>query len=195
MLGKDIHSARSNRMIAVAFMVLASVAATQSRADDDKTYTIKLIHPSHVGEKSDYTCNGFQKMVNVITIAGQPPVNQPQDLAVSAQGTLEVLAVDDRGLETKVSFTVTKFVRTDQNPPTEILPAGAVVIADATAGGEAGAAGSKTRYTLKDGTALPRAVVGPGDHPHGPKKPNEPSNDETFRNRQAAESRWGLADQ
>ena len=168
---------RSFWMTACAFLTLALLTAAEPcRADNaDKTYPIKLTNPSHVGDKFDYSASGWRKMHNEITVAGQAPVDQKQDLAVQAQGTIEVLAVDAKGVESKLAFTVKKFVRTDQNPPADILPAGAVVTAEA--GNKPGE--EKTHFTLAGGelTADQSTALEIILNAHAPNRPTE---DETF---------------
>ena len=69
-----------------------------------------------MGDKYEYACTGSRNIHNDITLAGQKPIEQAQDLAVEVQGTVEILAVDDKGSETKLSLTVKEFMHWTKKP-------------------------------------------------------------------------------
>lgn len=138
----------TNKWLSLALCLggAAGLAAAWARAGDatDKAYSVKLSRPSKVGERYDITVSGSQKTTSVITAGGGPAQTQDQALAVRLEGTVEVIAVDSKGGETKLACTIAKFVRTDGKEPGQILPGGSVVTVDATTG-------EKTQYSLKDG--------------------------------------------
>jgi hypothetical protein len=153
---------RFRRSIVVRTLALGMLAAGSAfivgpqpvaRAEEPagKAYAVRLSHPCKVGDKYDCSASGSETTTTLSTIAGKRPLTQESTLAVTLEGAVEVLKVDGKGRPTKLACTVKKFVQTSGPEEVELLPPGAVIVADANPRpGAADGAKSRTRHTLKD---------------------------------------------
>ncbi|HET6246240.1 MAG TPA: hypothetical protein VFE47_00945 [Tepidisphaeraceae bacterium] len=128
------------------FVAFAGSTPRASADDADKAYPVKIAVPQKVGDKQILVANGKQTRHITTTVGANPPEVQDQDLAAELEGTLEILQVDSKGSPTKLSLTVKKCAKTGADAA-EILPAGAVVVAEESDG--------KSKFTLKDGELTP----------------------------------------
>ena len=124
---------------------LALLLCTPAGADD-KTYDIKLARPVKVGTKYAITTDGA--LVRETTIKrGAVTQKQPEDgYGVHLEGTVEVLALDEIGEESKVAITVDKCTRITSEGETELVPKGKVLLAEGQ--------GKDTRFSLRGGGEL-----------------------------------------
>ena len=128
----------------LAFLLLAFQAT--AAAQEDKAYEIKLHRPLKVGTKYSMTADGA--LVRQVTLKRGPVTQkQPDDgFGVHLEGTIEVLALDEIGEESKVSCTVDKCTRITSEGETELVPRGKVLIAEGK--------GKDTKFSLQDGAEL-----------------------------------------
>ncbi|HET6250556.1 MAG TPA: hypothetical protein VFE47_22910 [Tepidisphaeraceae bacterium] len=140
----------------IACIALALCVISHAEPAGDRSYPIKLDFPEKVGMKISLEARTTEKVHTVVTIPGANPVVRDRDSAVTLQGVVETLAVDSKGRPIKRSCTIKDF---SKNDGTQILPAGSVVIADATGKPEQGKKYVMAAYTLKDGTLTPEQVT------------------------------------
>ena len=112
--------------VSLALFVVAS-AASPVRAQD---YEIKLVRPPKVGQKYTMTVEGAMVRAITIKVEGQEDRRRNEGYGVRLEGTVEVLAVNADGEESKAACTVTKCVRIVKEGEQELIPAGRVVTAE-----------------------------------------------------------------
>jgi hypothetical protein len=140
------------RNVVLPVLALLLAAALPTRAEDEKKqgdtkqYEVKITRPLKVGQKYKLTADGALLRQVTLRAEGQEKKQPEEGFGVRLEGTVEVLAVDDVGEESKVSCTVEKCTRISPEGETELLPKGKVLIAE----------GQKkdTKFTLQDGTPL-----------------------------------------
>ena len=89
------------QLAAIGFGVVLLVTATGS-VQAAETYPIDLARPTHVGEVVNVDATSETRVHEVRTERGQPPTTRDSVRAVHFVGPCTVLAVDGRGVATKV---------------------------------------------------------------------------------------------
>jgi hypothetical protein len=110
-------------------VVFALVTTGIGQGGDAKTYDVKLHRPSKVGDKVQFTASTSERQTVNATVGGQSR-KQDEKFNAEASGVLEVLAVDSKGNETKITATIEKCVKVDGDKRTDLAPKGTVVIAE-----------------------------------------------------------------
>lgn len=126
---------------------LAFAVVPAARGEGSGTYPVKLFYPAKVGEKYELAVTATEKIHNSRTETGKPARNEDKSLSLQLEAEVEVLAVDHEGRQTKLACTVRKFSRSGDGAG-EVLPVGAVVTADLSAGGP--------HFLLKGGSLTPQ---------------------------------------
>ena len=124
--------------------VLAAPFASAMEPSAVKEYVIKLDRAEKVGDQLELSASGTIQESNKVSVAGTVVKETSQAIEFKVQGVYETLAVDDKGLGTKRSFTVAKMVKIEDGREVELLAPGKVVIAETK--------GLKTDLQLKDTT-------------------------------------------
>src|SRR4051812_25695705 len=132
--------------IAVLLLLLATAPA---RAADDEKYEIKLDRPDVVGDKFKIEAEGAMIRRAAMVLDDKRREEDPVGMGIKLEGTMEVLAATPKGKATKLSVTVESCVRVSGPDEKELLPKGAVIIAEAD--------GNDTKFSLKDGELKPDA--------------------------------------
>lgn len=138
---------------------LASAAAPVCRADDDekksdekpaakddREFEVRLAREVKVGDKYAVTSDGAMTRRLKVSSGGQSQDQPEEGVGIHLEGTIEVLALDSIGEESKVSCTVDKCTRITTEGETELLKKGTVFIAEGK--------GKDTVFSLKDGGEL-----------------------------------------
>ena len=137
---------------AITLLLCAALtaAAQEEKKDDKKQYDVRITRPLKVGQKYRITADGA--LLRQVTLrSGREEKQQPEvGFGVRLEGTVEVLAVDDVGEESKVACTVDKCTRITPEGETPLVEKGKVIVAE---GQE-----KDTKFTLKDGAALPKGA-------------------------------------
>jgi hypothetical protein len=116
-----------------------------------EAYHVTVSPPAKVGDKYHYVARTTEKMSSVINRVGQDPINQNRETVTELDGTVEVLAVDSKGSETKLQCTVNHLQHSQGADKTDVVPPGSVLTMESVIlpGNDAKAG---TQFTLKDGT-------------------------------------------
>ncbi len=114
-------------------------------------YEIKFNRTTKVGERYGVVATGSMEQHMIMTVNGQgmPPRDQVMNVAFTAKA--EVLTLSPGGREVKTSFTVGKLTNTVGAQATDVLPAGAVVVAERT--------GAKTEFQIDGAPAKPEVAA------------------------------------
>jgi len=150
------------RCFAFVWALLLAVAA------DGEEYNIRLSHPEKVGDAYIRSVHAQFKMDNTSRVRGYPPQRRQEAFTVEMEGTVQVLAVDEKsGQATRLSCTVSKLAR-DGRP---LFPEGTVVVAENKEG--------TTQYTVDGQQVAPPAAQALGEvlSAH---TPGAPDNDDTL---------------
>jgi hypothetical protein len=92
-------------VVTAAFAFAVAAAPPSARAED--AYAIKLSRPSKVGDRFHVDAVGAIRTKTVVRTEGEDaPRTIAQAYGVSVDGTVKVVEVNDRGMETKLSLTV-----------------------------------------------------------------------------------------
>jgi hypothetical protein len=115
----------------------AGVARAEPEAQDkpDKNdggdaYAIKIARPVPVGTKYELKADGAMLRQVTLHVAGRAQKQPDDGFGVRLEGTVEVLALDDVGEESKVACTVDKCTRITSEGETELVPKGKVILAE-----------------------------------------------------------------
>lgn len=139
---KHALTRRSVRSV-LAIAAAAVLATTAARADDAKTYAVKLTRPAKVGQEFELTCKADVVQKVKITQQGQAQ-NKDDKYTAELSGTLKVVSINNKtGEATKVSVTVEKLTKDGA----DLFPAGTVITADHT--------GEKEKYMVGGGEVSP----------------------------------------
>jgi len=127
-------------------------AADAGNADKDKDYVIRFDRPAKAGDSYRLDALSATRLKRVVKAADDEPKTVEESVGVRLEGKVEVLAVTDKGKETKVACTVDNCTVTEGKASRQIINKGSVLVAEwkAGKGGDKG----KCRYSL-DGRELP----------------------------------------
>lgn len=125
--------------------VIAALPRIAVAADDaQRDYEIKLTRPETVGLRYTMTAEGALLRRTTLIVGGQSRRQPEEGLGVKLEGTVEVLAVNDKGRATKIACDVSRCVLvTSGEGEKELIPAGKTIIAEGAA--------DETTFKLKDG--------------------------------------------
>lgn len=152
------------RRTAAGILVLLG-SATLSHAEE---YKIALNRPEKVGQRFTIHATGHSKQAATFTVPGVGPQKQGAEFAMELDGTIKVLAVDDKsGQPTKVECTIAKCLK-EQKP---LLDPGTVLVAENKDG--------KTAFT-KDGADLDPMTADALGVVIDTHQPGAPSDDQMF---------------
>ncbi len=134
-------------MMRPRILIAACVICPVTLARDHDVRLLRALEP---GARSDYS--GQATLVETVTIStgGRVLDREVRQYAIDLKGIREVLAVDDKGRATSVSFTVTYCTKTVDNRMKELAPRGSVITATFSDGEE--------KFTIDDATADPEAT-------------------------------------
>jgi hypothetical protein len=156
---------RSRVGIHVTGVLALLASAALGRAQE---YKIALDRPQKVGQRYTIHATGHTRQAAVINIPGAGPQNHGEEFTIDLDGTMKVLAVDEKsGQATKVECTVAKCLK-DHKP---LVDAGTVLTAESK--------GGKTVFA-KDGAELDAATSDALSVIIETHQPGAPSNDQTF---------------
>lgn len=153
---------RHNRSVFVFFgLMLTSIAGAQE-------YKVSLDRPQKAGQTYTISATGNSKSNTVVTVPGQVPQNQNEAFTVALDGTVKVLAIDDKTAQpTKLEITIAKALR-DNKP---MFQPGTVIVAENLEG--------KTVFTT-GGMPLDQAAGAALDVIVSTHQPGEPSDNAVF---------------
>ena len=118
-------------------LALVFLSLTAATAQDEPTYPIHFARNLTVGKTYSFTADGS---LRAVMISGDQV--KTQEFQVRFEGQANVGLVDKKGEAYRIEFTVSKFIRTEGGRASEVLPPGALIVAD----------GSRDeKYTLKAG--------------------------------------------
>src|SRR5438045_4513780 len=157
--------------------ILICGAAAQAA---DKEYEIKIHRPDKAGMKFDVAITIALKREMTTTIEGRATRGPEEVFAVELKATAEIVEVDEKGRDLKVTYVIEKCVKAAGEKDEEILPKGKVFTASI------GPDGQKTVYTAADGKLtdeqtealdlvadLPPPNAALADELYGPKGPQK----------------------
>jgi hypothetical protein len=131
----------------LALLFGCAVAIAQD-APKDQSYEIKLARPLKVGQKYALTADGALLRQVKVTRGGTTHEQPEEGYGVRLEATVEILALDETGEESKISCAVDKCARITGEGETELLAKGKVFIAEGK--------GKDTKFSLPDGGELPK---------------------------------------
>ncbi|HTL18289.1 MAG TPA: hypothetical protein VL793_13720 [Patescibacteria group bacterium] len=117
------------------FLLLAGLGRSQ------ETYPIKLDFPEKAGNKYHLRAHGSGRQQMVMSV-GTKTNGRTNLISIDLEGTIEVLQVDERGLEKKLSCAIEKCVADLGSGKTELFKKGDVIVATAV--------NRKKSYTLNN---------------------------------------------
>jgi hypothetical protein len=168
-----------------AFLACAALFLPTGCQRGAKTFTVNLSVPARVGEKSHVVTTSSTSLATVVKlgVGDQTPIpvkQQNQNRVVRLEADVETLAVFPNGSVQKAALTLRSLrVTLDDQPETEVLPAGTKIVAEATTDGQV-AFQVNGQPAADDVAALLRLVFEPGNPARtdqeklGPKSPVEP---------------------
>ena len=115
------------RVIRIPLILVGLLIASVGRGDD--TYPIKLDFPQTVGQKYHLHAHGTSKQQAVTTFK-EKATTRTNTLTIDLRAEIEVLEVDAKGLEKKISCTVEKCVMDTGKGKTNLFDEGDVVVAE-----------------------------------------------------------------
>lgn len=127
------------RTIALSIFICSAALAA------DKEYEIKIHRPDKAGMKFDVAITSALKRELTTTIDGRATRDPEEVFAIELKATAEIIEVDDKGRDLKVTYVIEKCVKASGDKDEEILPKGKVITA------AIGENGKDTVYTLTDG--------------------------------------------
>src|SRR5437868_8859425 len=111
----------------------------------DKEYEIKIHRPDKAGMKFDVAITSALKRETTTTIEGRATRDPEEVFAVELKATAEIVEVDEKGRDLKVTYVIEKCVKAAGEKDEEVLPKGKVFTASI------GPDGKQTVYTAADG--------------------------------------------
>jgi len=105
-------------------MLICSVALAA-----EKEYEIKIHRPDKAGMKFDVAITSALKREITTTIEGRATRDPEEVFAVELKATAQIVEVDDKGRDLKVTYVIEKCVKSAGEKDEEILPKGTVVTA------------------------------------------------------------------
>jgi len=160
--------------------VLAILITTGLAQAAEKEYDIRVHRPDKAGMKFDVSITSALKREVSKTADGQATRDAEEVFAVELKAVAEIVEVDDKGRDLKVTYVIEKCVKAAGDKDEEILPKGKVITA------AIGADGKQTVYTAADGKLtdvqkealdlvadLPPPNAALGDELYGPKGPQK----------------------
>ena len=114
----------------------------------EKEYPIKIHRPDKAGMKFDVAITSALKREMTTTIDGRATRDPEEVFAVELKATAEIVEVDDKGRDLKVTYVIEKCVKSAGEKDEELLPKGTVVTA-AIAENQ-----KDTIYSIADGKKL-----------------------------------------
>lgn len=130
------------------FLLLAGWVA--AKAPNTQDYTIKFTRTATVGERYRVISQGSDEQYIYTRINDQEQRPRGEGFQAELIADCEVLALTQTGRETKTRLVVEKFTRTASGQTVELLPAGAIVLAERV--------GNKTVFTTDGSEATPVVV-------------------------------------
>src|SRR5438445_2840318 len=146
----------------------------------EKEYEIRIHRPDKAGMKFDVAITSALKREVVTTIDAKPTKDPEEVIAIELKAVAEIVEVDDKGRDLKVTYVVEKCVRAAGEKDEEVLPKGKIFTAAIAPDGK------KTVYTAADGKLtdeqiealdlvadLPPPNAALADELYGPKGPQK----------------------
>jgi hypothetical protein len=146
----------------------------------EKEYDIRIHRPDKAGMKFDVAITSALKREVTTTIDGRATREPEEVFAIELKATAEIVEVDDKGRDLKVTYVIEKCVKSAGEKDEEILAKGKVITA------AIGEDGKQTVYTLADGQLneaqkealdlvadLPPPNAALADELYGPKGPQK----------------------
>src|SRR5882672_3925822 len=103
-------------------------------APDTPDYAIQLVRSTTVGDRYRVVASGSDEQTVTASVDGQEMPPRNENLAVELVADCEVLAVTSSRHEAKARMVIVKLVRLSAGQPSELLPAGTVVVAERVGG-------------------------------------------------------------
>src|ERR1051325_7813788 len=126
-------------------LVLSMLVCGAAVRAAEKEYDIRIHRPDKVGMKFDVAITSALKR-EVTTVVDGRATRDPEDVfAIELKAVAEIVEVDDKGRDLKVTYVIEKCVKAAGEKDEEILPKGKVLTASI------GENGKDTVYTLADG--------------------------------------------
>src|SRR5258705_8146986 len=97
---------RHRLSLLLSFFTLTTLTTFAHSADPD--YDIKIHRPDKPGMKFDVAITSALKREIITTINGRPAPQPDEILAVELKATAEIVEVDDKGRDLKVTYVVEK---------------------------------------------------------------------------------------
>src|SRR5688500_18103491 len=88
-------------------------------AQDTKAYSLKLDRPEKAGDKSRDKCKATIEKSQRVTRDDKVLKEEISDMMVELAGVTEVLEVNEKGKVRRLSFTVEKFILTEEGEASE----------------------------------------------------------------------------
>jgi hypothetical protein len=140
----SLRTPRSSVQFTILLLaLLLPVALIRAEAD----YAIQLSRPAVVGERYHVTTMATDEQTVALRVNAHDVPVRSDNSSIELVASNEVLEVSARGKERKSRIVIEKFTRTAAGKTTELLPAGATVIAER--------AGDKMHYFLGELPAIP----------------------------------------
>src|SRR4051794_31567081 len=120
--------------------------AAEAAGEKDKDYAVRLDRPAKAGDTYRLEALSATRLKRVVKVADGEPKTEEESVGVRLEGKVEVLAVADKGRETKVACTVETCTVTEGKDRRQLIDKGSVLVAEWKPGkdGEKG----KCRYSL-----------------------------------------------
>lgn len=146
----------------------------------EKEYEIRIHRPDKAGMKFDVAITSALKREITTTIDGRATRDPEEVFAIELKAVAEIIEVDEKGRDLKVTYVLEKCVKAAGEKDEEILPKGKVITA------AIGPDGKQTVYTMADGKLtdeqkealdlvadLPPPNAALADDLYGPKDPQK----------------------
>src|SRR6266850_3390252 len=134
---------RHRLSLLLSFFTLTTLTTFAFSADPD--YDIKIHRPDKPGMKFDVAITSALKREIITTVDGRATRDPEEVFAIELKAVAEIVEVDDKGRDLKVTYVIEKCVKAAGEKDEEILPKGKVITA------AIGADGKQTVYTIADG--------------------------------------------
>jgi hypothetical protein len=129
--------------LCLTFLSICVVAGIARAAE--KEYEIKIHRPDKAGMKFDVAITSALKREITTTVDGRATRDPEEVFAIELKAVAEIIEVDEKGRDLKVTYVIEKCVKAAGEKDEEILPRGKVITA------AIGPDGKNTVYTAADG--------------------------------------------
>jgi len=109
-----MHKIKSSIAAIAAVCCVSSFVTAQE-------YQILLTRPNKVGDKFDISSEGYELNKIVATINGETADNSQETIGIEFQGSIQVLAIDSNKVPSKVSITIGKLIKIQDESRTPFI--------------------------------------------------------------------------